>query len=460
LVSIVIPVLNDTESLARLLPTVPSSSDVEVIVVNGGAPDSRLATLIDQVHHVSLLSSPPGRGRQMNVGARAARGRWLLFVHADTHLPSEWLGELQRADRGRSIVAGSFRFALDADAWQARFIERAVRWRVRWLDLAYGDQALFVRRDTFQAIGGFREWPLMEDVDLIRRLRQVGRLYHSRKSAVTSARRWQKDGWWRRSGENILLQLLYFAGVAPARLARWYTRHVSACPDREALVIMARAPSDARGKSRLTCGLAGDHVDLRSALFKDTLESVAPLRHADLLVAFEPPDALAEFQSLTGGATSLFPQRGETLGHRMRNVFADVFGQGYSTVVIIGSDLPTLPVAYVEQAFECLHNPKNDVVIGPARDGGYYLIGLHALWPELFESVPWSTSEVLTVTLRAADQLRLSVSLAPEWYDVDGVEDLRRVAGATAAAQRTRAWLASHPDIDGQSNATFTGDTH
>jgi rSAM/selenodomain-associated transferase 2/rSAM/selenodomain-associated transferase 1 len=446
-VSLVIPILNDTESLARLLPTFPASPDVEIIVVNGGAPDSRLATLVGHHRHVSLLSSPAGRGRQMNVGALSGGGRWLLFVHADTRIPSEWLKELQRADSDPSIVAGSFRFRLDSDAWQARLIERVVRWRVHWLDLAYGDQALFVRRDTFHAVGGYREWPLMEDVDLIRRLGRVGRLYHSPVSAVTSARRWQRDGWWRRSAENILLQLLFFAGASPERLARWYTRHASVRSDRDALVIMARAPSDPRGKSRLTCTLPGDHVALRCAILMDTIDAVAPVRQADLFVAFEPADALSEFESLTSGAISLIQQHGDTIGDRMRNVFADVFGRGYSTVVIVGSDLPTLPVAYVEKAFDRLHNRRTDVAIGPATDGGYYLIGLHALTPELFESVPWSTPEVLAATLRTAEERCLSVSLTPEWYDVDDVDDLRRVASQTPAALRTRAWLASHRDV-------------
>ena len=184
-VSIVIPVLNDAAPLSRLLPSLPTGPETETIVINGGAPDSCLAALVED-HQGVLLSSPAGRGRQMNVGARHGRGRWLLVVHADNHLPEAWLDEIRHADADGSIVGGSFRFRLESEDWQARVIERFVRWRVRWLDLAYGDQALFVRRDAFHALGGYREWPLMEDVDLIRRLRRIGRLYHSSLAAVTS----------------------------------------------------------------------------------------------------------------------------------------------------------------------------------------------------------------------------------------------------------------------------------
>jgi rSAM/selenodomain-associated transferase 2/rSAM/selenodomain-associated transferase 1 len=446
-VSIVVPILNDTGSLARLLPALPAGPDVEIIVVNGGAPDSRLTTLIDQRHHVSLLSSAAGRGRQMNVGARSGRGRWFLFLHADTTMPSEWLKELQRADSDPSIVAGSFQFQLDSAAWQARVIERAVRWRVRWLDLAYGDQALFVRRDAFHAVGGYREWPLMEDVDLIRRLRRVGRLYHSVLPAVTSARRWERDGWWRRSAQNVLLQALFFAGASPTWLAQRYLR-TNTRTHRQALVVMARAPSDMSGKSRLTHGVARDHVDLRRAILLDTLDVAWRVPRVDVFVAFEPRAALAEFEALTGGLAVLVPQKGHTLGDRMRHVFEDVFARGYSSAVLIGSDLPTLPSSHVEQALVCLRDGGSAMALGPASDGGYYLIGLRTLAPELFDSIPWSTPEVLATTLRVAQSSGLSVSLVPTWYDVDGIDDLRRVTSEKIAARRTRAWIARHEELD------------
>jgi len=447
LVSLIIPVLNDTAALADLLPTLPASPDVEIIVVNGGAADSALGSLTSQYRHVSLLSSPAGRGRQMNAGALSARGRWFLFLHADTRLPPEFPNELRRVDRNPAIAGGSFRFQLESDAWQARVIERAVRWRVRWLGLAYGDQGLFVRHDAFHRLGGYREWPLMEDVDLIRRLRRVGRLHHSLVPAITSARRWQQDGWWRRSIQNVVCQLLFFAGVSPARVAGWYVRTGTVRRRREGLIVMARAPSDSRGKSRLIRDIPVHHLELRRALLLDTIDVVRRVRSADLFVAFEPAAAESEFQSLVGGLAQLVPQHGETIGDRMRHVLAGLFARGYTSVVIVGSDLPTLPAAYVNTAFECLRGDSTDVVIGPATDGGYYLIGLHSVPSELFDAIPWSTPMVLARTVETAEQLGLMVSLTPEWYDVDSVDDLRRVMADQPTATRTHAWLAAHPDV-------------
>jgi rSAM/selenodomain-associated transferase 2/rSAM/selenodomain-associated transferase 1 len=446
-VSIIVPTLDDTEPLARLLSALATGPEIEILVVNGAASDRRLDALTANRPDVRFLSSAAGRGRQMNFGAWLAHGRWLVFLHADTRLPPNWLDELRRADRDRSVVGGSFRFQLDADAWQARCIERGVRWRVRWLDLAYGDQALFVRRDAFQALGGYRKWPLMEDADFVRRLRQLGRLYHSPLPVVTSARRWERDGWWRRSAENIAIQLLFFAGASPAWLARRYLRQADAHANPEALVVMARAPSDSSGKSRLMRDLPRDHAELRRAILLDTLDAVGRVSRADLCVAFEPADTVAEFQSLTGSTVRLIPQRGRTLGDRMRNVFADLFAAGYSRIVMVGSDLPTLPPAHVEHAFNQLGTQNNPVVIGPAADGGYYLIGLRALCAELFDSIPWSTPDVLATTLKAAETLQLPVSLAPPWYDIDALDDLRRLAHETAPAARTRAWIAGHREV-------------
>jgi hypothetical protein len=122
------------------------------------------------------------------------------------------------------VIGGSFRFALDSDAWQARIWERGVALRVRLFGLPYGDQGLFVRADVFARMGGFRALPLMEDVDLITRLKRQGRIRHLNEQLHTSARRWEREGWWRRSRRNLGLLALYYVGVEPERLARRYQR--------------------------------------------------------------------------------------------------------------------------------------------------------------------------------------------------------------------------------------------
>jgi uncharacterized protein len=223
--SVIIPVLDDTPALTHALDRVGPSAAVEVVVVNGGARDAAFAALERRHPEVVFVRSPAGRGRQMNAGAACARGAWLVFLHADTQLPVGWLDELESARRDTAVVGGSFSFRLDSGSRWARVIEWGVGARVRWFNLPYGDQALFVRRDVFDSLGGYRELDLMEDVEFVRRLAKAGRLHHSALSVVTSARRWERDGWIRRSGQNLALILLYGLGVSPRRLASRYRRH-------------------------------------------------------------------------------------------------------------------------------------------------------------------------------------------------------------------------------------------
>jgi rSAM/selenodomain-associated transferase 2 len=228
LITMVIPVLNDAAPLAALLPGLPTvlvDPAVEIIVVDGAeASDPAMDVLRERYPGVTWMRSAPGRGAQMNEGARRARGRWLVFLHADTRLGAGWIDVLRRLDAQPRVAGGSFRFALDSPRRCARWIEWGVRIRVRLFDLAYGDQGLFVRRAVFEELGGYRELPLMEDVDFIRRLRQRGRLAHADVPALTSARRWERDGWLRRTLENSVLLALFLAGRPPERLARRYHR--------------------------------------------------------------------------------------------------------------------------------------------------------------------------------------------------------------------------------------------
>ena len=221
LVSVIVPVLDDTGAATALAGQIVADPRIEVILVDGGS-DASLDCLAGQRADLRLIRTPPGRGRQMNAGAAAASGEWLVFLHVDSTLPTGWLDTFEHLPP--EVSAGWFRFALDDSAWQARVIERGVRWRVRLFGLAYGDQGVFVRRDLFQRMGGYRELPLLEDVDFVRRLGHQGGVAEVPLPLVTSSRRWRRDGWWRRSALNLALVTLYFLGVSPDRLAGWYHR--------------------------------------------------------------------------------------------------------------------------------------------------------------------------------------------------------------------------------------------
>ncbi len=221
-VTVVVPLLDEWSALAARLEEI--APDGRVVEVCAAAATPAPAGWSAARPGVEIRRAGPGRGVQLNAGAAGARGRWLLFLHVDTRLPDGWLEEVARADRLASCVGGSFRFGLDSRAWQARWLERAVALRVAILDLPYGDQALFARRDVFEALGGFAPVPLMEDVEFVRRLRRAGRLYHSTRAVRTSARRWEREGWLRRSARNVSLLVRYTLGASPVTLVRAYER--------------------------------------------------------------------------------------------------------------------------------------------------------------------------------------------------------------------------------------------
>lgn len=227
LVSIVVPVRGDSAPLATLLAQVPPRDGVEVVVASAGPVDAAQQRLRALRHDVTWLDAPPGRGGQLNAGAAVARGTWLWFVHADSRLPDGWWDAFMAVEARGTAVGGSFAFHLDSPAWQARWLERGVAWRVRLFDLPYGDQGIFARRSVFHDLQGFRPVPLMEDVEFIGRLKRTGRLEHLSDRLVTSARRWEQRGWLRQSAANLVTLGLYGLGVSPERLARRYDRDSS-----------------------------------------------------------------------------------------------------------------------------------------------------------------------------------------------------------------------------------------
>lgn len=438
LVSVVIPAWRDEAALTRTLQLVHTSAQVEVIVACVFGEERRYELLRDRCDGTKWVSAPRGRAVQMNAGAAVAGGRWLLFLHADSELPPDWLDVLARADERKDTVGGAFRLCIDSRAWQARVIEAGVRLRLALVGLPYGDQALFVRTHIFQAIGGYRDLPLMEDVDFVRRLRTIGRLDISQAPVVTSARRWKRDGWFRRSGRNIILATQFLLGVSAARLAQAYFRRKSS-----AVVMMARAPWTG-GKTRLAVDSnEAAHAALRHALFLDTLDTVRSVPNVEHIIACEPAHECERMRELVGPAVDVIAQRGDDLGRRTTHVFEDAFRLGCESVVVVGSDLPDLPSRLIQSALRQLRGGKDRIVLGPATDGGYYLIGMSRPCPRIFQGIEWSTGRVLSQTLEAARAESRRAVLLDEWRDVDDLTDLRRLTDGSdeLAASRTRAWL-------------------
>lgn len=220
-VSVIIPTLNAQRHLPAALAACRGVR--EAIVVDGGSTDDTVA--IGRRLGARIMTSDPGRGIQLRAGAAAATSSWLLFLHADTSLSEDWFCVVRAftTNPAHHLRAATFRFALDDSSPAARRLERWVAWRVRHFGLAYGDQGLLMHRALYESLGGIRAWPLMEDVDLVRRIGRR-RLTVLAAVATTSAERWRTDGWRRRSARNLGCLALYFLGVPPRLIARLYHR--------------------------------------------------------------------------------------------------------------------------------------------------------------------------------------------------------------------------------------------
>ena len=219
-ISVIVPVLNEEKTIASALRALLQLSPHEIIVVDGGSGD-RTAEICRSLS-IKILSWERGRARQMNFGARRATGDVLLFLHADTRLPKTAFADIATALGDPRCLGGRFDVELEGSHPMLKIVGALINYRSRATKIGTGDQAIFVRREAFERIGGYPDIPLMEDVALCRALKRLGGVACLRTRVMTSARRWESDGVWRTILRMWTLKILYLAGVSPARLKQFY----------------------------------------------------------------------------------------------------------------------------------------------------------------------------------------------------------------------------------------------
>ena len=419
--AIIIPALNEAERLPGLLGDLAELSvPHRVIVVDGGSTDG--TTSVAGRWGAEVVSVPPSRARQLNVGARVAAGTpALLFLHADCRVPADTRAELaDEVVRGVTSPA-VFRFRLEGDEWFWRFIEFGQRLRESTTGLAYGDQGLLVSSEDFAEAGGYPEIPLMEDVALLDRLRKRRAIRRLGTELLTSPRRYKEEGRWRAWIRNTVLMTRYLAGSPPERLASFYATRRPAHSIERSLLVFAKAPYPGKVKTRLAQAIGEEEAAaLYRRMGKTILEAV---RTGDFrtTVVYDPPEEVRAIRDWLGNAIPLTPQSEGDLGTRMSTAISQAL-ETAEKVCVIGTDTPDLDATDVREAFDALD--QADVVLGPARDGGYYLIGLSEPRPEVFCGVPWSTDRVFQETVARATESGLRVSRLKTLSDVDEASDI------------------------------------
>lgn len=224
IISIIIPVLNEAGVIEKTLGQLIQYPALEIIVVDGGSTDNTVA-IAQRTAKVKVITViGKGRAGQMNAGAKLAQSNILLFLHADTQLPDNFVELIKDTLQQTRVIAGAFELAIDGAGQPLRLVELLVKVRSRLFSLPYGDQAIFVTQQAFIKLGGFADLPIMEDFEFVQRAKKTGRIAIAPGAVITSGRRWQKLGVWQTTLINQLIIAGYYCGISPAKLGQFY-RH-------------------------------------------------------------------------------------------------------------------------------------------------------------------------------------------------------------------------------------------
>jgi len=423
---IVIPTLDEAEHLPRLLRDLQELRiPKRIVVVDGGSVDGTPA--LAGAGGARVISAPAGRGGQLQAGVEFLRTPWLLLLHADSRVTPEVCRALEewlfRADPRQ---VGYFRFRIEEAGLRWRLLEQGQRLRERAFGLVFGDQGLVVHRSRLSQVGGVPDLPVMEDVELVRRLRRLGPVVAIPAPLATSARRYRREGPVAVL-RNTLLLGLHHLGVPAARLSRWYPREPrpqGTRPGERCLLVFARAPVQGRVKTRLAAGIGEEAaLEVYRALGRRVVDQVREGPWRTRILLDTPGEEALVAAWLDGGGVEFGPQAEGDLGERMSRAMEWAWRSGAGPVCLIGTDAPDVDQPLVEEAFTALEEGA-DVVFGPAEDGGYYLVGLRAPAPGLFRGTPWSTDRVLSISLDRCREAQLEVILLRTLMDVDTEEDL------------------------------------
>ena len=423
ILSIVIPVYREPLEIVRALAWLDRCHNIretEIIIVDGDAgssltPPSPLP--------VRVITSPPGRGLQLNAGAKEARASLLAFLHVDTRPPRGFVRAI--ASALNSCPAGAFDLHIETGHPLVRATSLMGLLRSRLTRVPYGDQVQFITRDLFERIGGFPEEPLMEDVALMDRIAAAGeRIAILRPPAVTSGRRWVAEGAARGTLRNWRIMLAYRSGISPATLRQRY-RPQSEFEQKDALIVFHRALRPGHVKTRLAASVgAASALDLYRAMVLDARSQLRFRSLRTIPFVDTPTDGEDLFKAS-------IPQTGADLWDRMNDALARARASGSRRIVLIGSDIPGISRHIVLRAFALLR--RNDFVIGPSGDGGFYLIGTtaEAFDSDLLKDAALNPDRSRERIIEWATGRKRAVAELPQLTDVDTVEDLHAVLADT-----------------------------
>jgi len=419
--SVIIPMFNEEhyigkniKSLRKIMP------GAEIIAVDGGSSDETINICAKE--NVKVIKSKRGRGVQLSEGAKAASGNLLCFLHADTYLPDNALELLNDFFRDDGNQICRFKLGFDFEYWLLNNYSKISEYD--FVFTRFGDMCITVRKYFYFKAGGFPDWNFMEDVEFLRKASLESKVKVLQGSVISSARAYVKYGFIKKQIINGLMLTKYFLGFRKYIVQNeYYTQRVK--NSRAAIIIFARYTIEGKVKTRLAATLGSHYAkEFYKIITHSTITEVKRIRKSYKYVFYSDNKGKRQIKKWLGRRFFYAPQEGGTLGEKMSNAFLKLFSHGARKAIIVGTDIPDLTNKIIEEAISRLDS--YDIVIGPAKDGGYYLLGMKKLHSNLFEGIEFSTPSVLQQTINMIEKLNLRYFLLPELHDIDTEEELIR----------------------------------
>ena len=417
--SIIISTLNEEcfieKNIDILKKIIPGA---EIIVVDGGSSDETINICTGK--NIKLIRSKSGRGVQLNEGAKSASGNILFFLHADTFLPSNVIKVINSYFANDENQICQFKLSFDINHWLLNLYSEFSKFDT--IFTRFGDTCIVARKDFFNKIGGFPEWNFMEDVELLRKASKISRVKVLEEQVITSVRAFAKNGIIKQQVKSGLYLVKYLLGFRKfISDNQYYNDHENL--NKTSIIIFVKYPAAGKVKTRLAATMGNYNAkELYKIISKKIIDNIKQLNKTHKYIFYADKNDKEKVIRWLGKKFFYSPQDGNSLGERMMKAFEKVFSHGANKAIIIGTDIPDLTKEIIEEVIKKLND--YDIIIGPSRDGGYYLLGMNTMHRALFEVIEFSTPLVLGQTINKIESLGLKYFLLPELQDIDTEEEL------------------------------------
>lgn len=369
---------------------------------------------------MKTVHSEKGRGTQLNNGARCASGEILIFLHADTLLPHNAFDLIIDFFNDSKNNICRFLLSFDFNNKLLSLYSNFSKYNTQFT--RFGDSAVIVRKTYFDKLNGYTNRDTFEDVDFFKSASRFSNIVILNASVISSARRFVLNGVIKQQLLSISLFAAYLFNFNSQLLSKMYNKRKHNTIT-DSIIIFLRYPKNRQVKTRLA---ETTSLKFAQTFYKSCAENligiVKRIPRVNRFAFYSNKAEEKEIMEWLGAKLFYAPQEGDDLGSRMKNAFEKVFSTGAKKTIIVGTDIPDLSKEIIAIAFNSLNT--NDVVIGPSKDGGYYLLGMKKATSQLFEGIQFSTSKVLSETLLKLSELKLTYHLLPELGDIDTEKDL------------------------------------